>query len=62
METVFKIWDFFSGKKTAIGAILFALSDIAVALGYPEISGPLKNIAYIFTGTGLGHKATKAIK
>ena len=61
MEIVIKIWSFFNSKKTAIGAITFALADFALALGYPDIAGPMKNIAYVFTGTGLGHKAVKKV-
>lgn len=62
MQKIIKIWDFFNSKKTAIGAFTFALSDFVLALGYPDIAGPLKHIAYVFTGTGLSHKAVKAAK
>lgn len=62
MEQLIKFWEFFNSKKTAIGAILFAVADILTAAGYPEYTDPVKNIAYAFTGTGLGHKAVKAVK
>ena len=61
MEMAFKIWEFFNSKKTAIGAFMFAAADLALALGYPDIAGPMKNIAYVFTGTGLSHKAVKKV-
>jgi len=61
MEHVLKIWTFFNNKKTAIGATCFALSDIATAFAYPDIAEGLKNLAYIFTGTGLTHKGAKAV-
>jgi hypothetical protein len=62
MEIIWEIWEFFNSKKTAIGAFAFATSDLAVALGYPDIAMPLKNIAYVFTGTGLSHKVVKTVK
>ncbi len=62
MEMILKIWQFFNSKKTAIGAFTFAASDLAAALGYPDIAAPLKNVAYVFTGTGLSHKAVKSVK
>lgn len=62
MDAFIKVWEFFNSKKTAIGAFMFALSDFADAMGYPEVAGPVRNIAYAFTGTGLTHKAAKAIK
>ena len=61
METVVKVWEFFNSKKTAIGAFMFAASDLVMALGYPDIAGPLKNVAYVFTGTGLSHKVVKKV-
>ena len=62
MEMAIKVWEFFNSKKTAIGAFLLAASDLAIALGYPDVAGPMKNMGYVFTGTGLTHKAAKAVK
>ena len=61
MEAVMKVWNFFNSKKTAIGAFMFAAADLAMALGYPDIAGPMKNVAYVFTGTGLSHKVVKKV-
>lgn len=62
MPILIKIWMFFNSKKTAIGAFTFAASDLITAIGYPDIAEPLKNIAYVFTGTGLSHKVIKTAK
>jgi len=67
MGKVIAVWSFFNGKKTAIGAILFASHDLLMAMAalYPicaDIAGPVKEAAYIFTGGGLGHKTMKSLQ
>lgn len=61
MKIIIKVWEFLNSKKTAIGAFILATSDFAEALGYPEMVDPMKKVGYLFTATGLGHKAKKAM-
>lgn len=59
---ILKLWTFLSGKKTALAAIAYAISDILTAIGQPDIADVVKQVAYTLTGIGLGHKTVKAVK
>ena len=62
MEGILKVWNYLSGKKTVVGAVLKALSDIAVALGQPEYAGIIDQIGNALIAIGLMHKGVKVVK
>lgn len=62
MDKVLKIWIFLSGKKTVTAAILKAVADVLIALGYSEIAAGVDQVGNVLLGIGLTHKAGKAVK
>lgn len=62
METLEKLWEFFSGKKVAIGSLFLALAVI-LRDNFPDLivwAGVAEQIGLILVGGGLAHKAVKA--
>jgi len=72
MDFIQKLWDFLSGKKTAIGATLLFVSAFLeqVVIGQwgsqaawiPQLIGTLDWFGMVLTGIGLSHKGVKVIK
>lgn len=55
-------WEFFSGKKVAIGSILMAVAVI-LRDNFPDLivwAGVFEQVGLILVGGGLAHKAVKA--
>ena len=58
-----KIWNWLSGKKTAISIVYGAILTYCNSMGYvgPELLVLLSTIGGVFFGIGVGHKIDKAI-
>jgi len=55
-------WEFFSGKKVAIGSLLFTVSVI-LRNYFPHLiiwAGVCDELGLLFVGGGFAHKAVKA--
>ena len=61
MNTLKKIWEFWNGKKTVVGAVGLFLTYGAEGLGWlsPEIASALKAVFGSLGATGLVHKGIK---
>ena len=60
-----KIWDWFNGNKTAIGATVLIVLKALLAFGVgipPNIVEGVEIIGYGLTTLGVGHKGEKWIK
>jgi len=54
-----RIWEYLSGKKTVIAAILKAIADVLTATGYQEIAQVVDQAGNALLAVGLTHKAVK---
>lgn len=69
MNIILKLWNFFNGKKTVIGAVLLFLAEAMekVLIGIWHVDAPwilpaiatLKWAGMAFVGGGVWHKLTK---
>lgn len=66
LKTLKALWDFLSGKKTTIGAILMLIAQVVGMLGYSEWKPVIETLIEILmdagvitAAVGLTHKAVK---
>lgn len=57
-----KVWDFLSGKKTIISAILKGLADVLTVAGQPEAAQLVDQLGNVLLVVGLTHKGVKGVK
>lgn len=63
MGTLLKIWNWFDGKKTAIGAALLLLHGVPHLMGLigPEALDVILYLGRALAGGGIVHKLTKSV-
>lgn len=61
MNFLLKIWEWFNGNKTIIGAVLISATTLPFIASHPDLVAALQWIGGILAGTGIAHKITKGL-